>query len=136
MYKTLILLSIYDIKIVREPAERRPEVLMFFWLLDGLTTYMTTSLPTAIEQEKQDEEAYQFYILAVMEHEETLCELDDPHPDEIQEYLKVMSAHYACDAVRGKWYLDWLYVPRRRRAIKLARAFITKYMPIPAEPKA
>ena len=104
---------------------------MFFWLLDSLMTFMTTSLPTAMEQEKQDEKTYQFYVLVAWERYEQLCELDYPDPWELWECQKVLDAHYACAAVRGKWYMDWLYVPRRRKATKLAQAFIATYMTIP-----
>lgn len=108
-------------------------MLMFFWLLDSLMTFMLTSLPVAMEHENQEKDAYQFYTLAVWERYETLCGLDDPDPLELWESQKVIDAHYACTAVRDKWHLDWLYTQRRRSTIKLARAFITKYMPIPEE---
>lgn len=106
-------------------------MLMFFWLLDGLMTFMTTSLPAAIERENQEEDAYKFYILAIQEHYEKLCKFDEPDPKEFWECQKVLDAHHACASVQGKWYLDWLYTPRRRKTVKLARAFITKRMSIP-----
>jgi hypothetical protein len=106
---------------------------MFLWLLDSLTTFATTSLPTAMEQEKQDEDTYRFYIMVIWEHEEKLSELGNPDPQEFWECQRVMQAYEACASVYGKWYLDWLYVPRRRKAVKLAQAFIARYMSTPQE---